>query len=204
MLKSFLAASAMFLFSTSVFAMDIAPPTTDLSKATSGKYVMDPTHTSITFQVKHLGLSNYTGRFNTVSGDLTFDAKDPTKSILNVKIDPLSVDVNLEKLSKEIATKEDALSGVKFPEITFVSKSITKTSDTTGKITGDLTLLGVTKPVTLDAVFNGSAFNPFSKKPTLGFSATGSLKRSEFGATVWDKAVGDEVKLIIESEFGGE
>lgn len=199
-----LAIAATSLLAFGAHAFEITPPTTDLSKATSGKYTMDPAHTSITFQVKHLGLSNYTGRFNSVSGDLTFDTKDPTKSALNVKIDPLSVDVNHEKLSKEIATQEDVLNGVKFAEITFVSKSITKTSDTTGKITGDLTLLGVTKPVTLDAVFNGSSFNPFSKKPTLGFSATGSLKRSEFGMKGWDKAVGDDVKLIIETEFSGE
>jgi polyisoprenoid-binding protein YceI len=66
---------------------------------------------------------------------------------------------------------------------------------------GDLTLLGVTKPVTLDVTFNGSGMNPFAKSQTLGFSATGNIKRSQWGMTAWDKAVGDDVKLIIEVEF---
>ena len=206
MFPRLLTAAIVSFFAYSAFAADveIAPPTTDLSKAVAGKYVLDANHTSITFKLTHMGLSNYTGRFDKISGDLVFDTKDPTKSALNVAIDPMSVNVNHEKLSKEIATKEDAFNAVKFPNITFVSKSIVKTSDTTGKITGDLTFMGVTKPVVLDTVFIGAGMNPFTKKPKIGFSATGEIKRGEFGSVAWASMIGDDVHLVIETEFDGE
>lgn len=200
-----LTAAAICAFAFNALAVDAPPPpTTDLATAVSGKYTLDPNHTSITFKVLHMGLSNYTGRFNKVSGDMNFDAKEPAKSTLNVSIDPTSVDVNHPKLNEEISTQDVNLDSAKYPAITFVSKSVTKLSDTQGTVLGDLTLHGVTKPVTLNVSFIGHGINPMSKKPMLGFSATGAIKRSDFGMTSWAPFVGDDVKIQIETEFAGE
>lgn len=169
----------------------------------SGKYLLDKSHASVTFKVKHLGFSYYTGRFNDIDATLTLDGSAPEKSTLEVTVKPGSVDTNNQTLEEKLK-KEDAFNVEKFPVATFTSTSIVKTSETRGKVTGNLTLLGVTKPVELEVSLNGKGTNPFIKKETVGFSATGTIKRSDFGMTVWDKAVGDEVKLLIEVEFNRE
>ncbi len=182
-------------------ACAIEPPVTKLDNTPTGVYALDKSHASVTFQISHLGFSNYTGRFNELDGTLNFDAKDPAKSTVEITINPASVDVNHAELEGKLKKNEDAFNVEKFSTITFKSTKVTKTSDTKGSMNGDLTLLGVTKPVTLDVTFNGSGMNPFAKSQTLGFSATGNIKRSQWGMTAWDKAVGDDVKLIIEVEF---
>lgn len=166
----------------------------------TGTYGMDPTHTSVVFKLDHLGFSTYIGRFDTVGGTLTFDENDPTKSTLSVTIDTASINTNSEELEEKLRA-EDMFNAEAHPQITFVSTGIEKTDDTTGKITGDLSVAGVTKPVTLDVTFNGGAPHPFSQKMTLGFSATAAMKRSEFGLDNWLPAVGDDVALVIETEF---
>ncbi len=167
----------------------------------SGKYAMDPTHTSVIFKVDHLGFSTYIGRFDTISGTLDFDEKDPTKSAVNVAIESASINTNSDKLEEELRGAEMFNSEV-HPQVTFVSIEIEKTGETTGKITGDLTIAGTTKPVVLDTTFNNGAPHPFPpNKLVLGFSATAAIKRSEFGLNSWLPAIGDDVSLIIETEF---
>ncbi|HEX2753257.1 MAG TPA: YceI family protein, partial [Alphaproteobacteria bacterium] len=95
---------------------------------------------------------------------------------------------------------EDFFNVEKFPAMTFKSTKVEKTGDNTGRVTGDLTLLGVTKPVTLDVIFNKGGIHPYSKKYVAGFSATGKLNRSEFGMTYGLPGVGDEVNISIEVE----
>ncbi len=199
MKRALLSFVATLSFAAAAWAIE--PPVTTLDNTPSGVYTLDTSHASVTFQISHLGFSNYTGRFNELNGTLNFDAKDPTKSSVEIIINPASVDVNHRELEGKLKKNEDAFNVEKFSTITFKSTKVTKLSDTKGTITGDLTLLGVTKPVTLDVTFNGSGMNPFAKAHTLGFSATGSIKRSEWGLKAWEKAVGDEVKLLIEVEF---
>ena len=193
-------ASALTLLATSAFAADFAAPSTDLTKIQSGKYQLDKSHASITYTISHLGYSHYTSRFNDFDATLDFDAKDPTKSKLEVKINPASTDSNNAHLKEKLdsATFFDT---VKFPEAKFVSTKIEKTSATEGLITGDLTLHGVTKPVVLKTTFNGGGVNPFAGVDSLGFSAIGKLNRSDFGITEYLPAVGDEVKFYVEVEF---
>lgn len=177
-----------------------------ISAVPSGKYTLDPTHASLTWKVGHLGLSNYTARFTKFDAAINFDATDPTKSTLTVSVDPASLKTDYPTPEKEDFDAKlkgaEWLNTVAFPSISYVSTSIEKTSETTGKIHGSLTFLGVTKPVTLDAKFiGGMASHPFTKAPAMGFSATATLKRSDFGFSTYVPMIGDEVTIQVEAEF---
>lgn len=173
----------------------------------AGIYTVDKTHASLIWKVSHAGLSNYTARFKSYDAEINFDPADITKSSVTAKIDPATLETDYvataeKDFNKNLITKEEWFNAGKFPEITFKSTKIEVTGENTGKIHGDLTFLGVTKPVTLDATFNGAyALQPFSKKPAMGFSATGSLNRSDFGMSTYVPMIGDKVDIIIEAEF---
>lgn len=173
---------------------------TKINDSFTGDYVLDTSHASVVFTISHIGYSNYTGRFNVLDAQLHFDAKNPAKSTLKATVTPASVDTHNSTLEAELASKNwfntDA-----FPEATFVSKSIVKSGPNKGKITGDLTLMGVTKPMTLDVVFNGGGNDPFAKKQKLGFSGHAVIKRSDFGMSAYIPTVADAVTLDIEAEF---
>lgn len=182
-------------------------PTPRAVEPPSGTYAVDLSHASITFRVSHFGLSSYTMRFAKFDATVELDAADMTRSKLNVTIDPKSIRTDFpfperENFDAKIATDPQYLNANAHPEIRFVSRSITRTGPTTGRILGDLTLRGVTRPVTLDATWNGAIEHPFRRVPVFGVSATGSFKRSDFGMTVLTPLVGDEVKVTIEAEFG--
>lgn len=166
----------------------------------AGSYTLDKTHANIVFKISHLGFSAYIGRFNSFDATLDFNPGDPSGSKLDVKIDPKSIDTNHDGLEEHLQ-KADFFNVEKFPEITFKSTAIEQKDERTGTVTGELTLLGVTKPVTLDVTFNGGAFNEFAQAFTLGFSAETTLNRTDFGMTSYAPAVGETVALIIEAEF---
>ncbi len=204
-IKTALAAAAIvagFALETPAIAQTAAPGTLP-----AGIYVSDETHTSVTFKVSHMGLSHYTARFAKAEAELNFDPADPTKSSVKASVDPLSIKTDYpypdkKDFDKELSTSADWLNAGKFPAITFTSTRIEKTGDTTGKMHGDLTLLGVTKPVTFDVTFNGAyAEHPMSKQPAMGFSATGKIKRSDFDFNQYIPMIGDDVDLLIEIEF---
>ena len=167
--------------------------------AAPDKYSFDPAHTQILFSVSHLGFSHSHGRFNTFDGSFTFDAKNPAASTIDVTVDTGSVDMGSKEWDD--AVKADALlNAKKFPKMTFKSTSVTKTDDKTGTVIGDLTLLGVTKPVTLNVTHNKSGNHPYTKNHLAGFSASATLKRSDFGMAKYIPDVGDEVSITIEVE----
>lgn len=173
----------------------------------AGVYKADPTHTSLTWKVSHAGLSNYTARFKTVDASLTFNPADAAKSSVAASIDTASLETDFvptteRDFNKELTTDAKWFNGAQFPKITFQSTKVELTGNTKAKITGNLTMLGVTKPVVLDATLNGAfAEQPFSKKPTFGFSATTKIKRSDWGLTTYVPMIGDNVDIIIETEF---
>ncbi|WP_417783607.1 YceI family protein [Terasakiella pusilla] len=172
---------------------------TSLAQADPVQYAFDKDHTSIVFHVNHMGFSNFQGEFQEFDGSLTFDADQPKNSAVNVKINVNSVDADVAKLDDHLKSP-DFFDVNKFPSMVFKSKSIEVTGEKTGKITGDFTLLGVTKEVTLDVTLNKAADHPMLKVPAVGFSATGTIKRSDFGMTTYVPAVGDEVTISIETE----
>lgn len=181
----------------------------------AGDYGLDPTHGSITWKVNHMGLSNYTARFAKWDATITFDPANLSASKVVATIDPTSVKTDypgdykkthaqtgFKSWDEDLAKSDKFFNAGKFPTITFTSTSVETTGEKTGKVTGDLTFLGVTKPVTLDVTFNGSKNpHPFVPAAAIGFSATGTIKRSDFGVAFPPGPVGDDVQIIIEGEF---
>ena len=163
-------------------------------------YTLDPNHTQAQFVWNHFGFTNLTAQFGKVEGSLEFDAADPTKSSVTATISIASVDSNVKKLDGELVGP-DYFDAAKFPTATFKSTRVEKgaTPDHL-KVTGDLTLHGVTKPVTLDVTVVKVGDHPMRKAPAAGFAATATIKRSDFGITKYVPMVGDEVKLNIVTE----
>ena len=174
--------------------------------APAGRYRVVRDHTQVLFSIMHLGLSPYYGRIGGATGNMTFSPLDPTRSTLSVELDPRSLSTMSDAVSRALCA-DDAFACGKSPRITFRSTAIKRTGDTTGEITGDLTLAGVTKPVTLTARFHGGMQGPLGQDNyQLGFSAETTIKRSDFGLTkmIWNPTVSDEVKLLIAAEFEQE
>lgn len=171
----------------------------------SGKYVLDPTHASLTWKVNHFGLSNYTARFTDFDIALDLDVEDVEKSAVTVSIDASSVRTDYKgdaDFDAEITEDSKFLNSSDFPLIQFTSKQVAMTGDGLALIHGDMTMLGVTKPLTLKAKLNGTmAAHPYAKVPAVGFHAEGSLKRSDFGFEYLIPYVGDEVSFTVEAEF---
>ncbi len=166
------------------------------------KFVLDKPHTQIIFSVSHMGLSNSFGKFVDYEGEINFDQAEPEKSNVDVTIKTASLDLDDEKWNEHMKNK-DFFNVEQFPTMIFKSTKVEKTGDNTANVTGDLTLLGVTKPVTLAVVHNKTGKHPMKDIMASGFSATGTLKRSDFGMSYGLPMVGDDVKLIIEAEAYG-
>lgn len=187
----------------------------DVAYGKAAQYALDRNHASLTWKVDHFGLSNYTARFKTIDAKLTFNPDDISANSIEVTIDPLSVETDYPSNYKaghpnspHASWNEDLgkdpkwMNGVNFPQITFKSTGAEKLSPTTGTVTGDLTFLGVTKPVTMNVTYNGVAQMPWTPdQDKIGFSATTVIKRSDFGHTTMAPNIGDEVTVIFEGEF---
>jgi polyisoprenoid-binding protein YceI len=169
-------------------------------KIEPGAYAVDPYHTQVTFAVSHMGFTEFRGRLGNVSGTLQLDAEHPAGSSFEVTVPTDSVNTPVDKLTEELKG-DQWLDAKANPQITFKAKSVTVTGPQTAKVTGDLTLHGVTKPVTLDAKLNGGGVNPLDKKFTVGFELAGKVKRSDFGVKTYLPLIGDEVDLTISAAF---
>ncbi len=189
-------------------------PPASTAPVPAGAYTLDKAHASLIFKVNHLGFSNYTARFKRFDAKLQFDPADlpAAKLIATVDVtsletdfpDPAMLDFNAQLLG------EEWFDAARFPTMEYRSKRIEQTGPKSMRIHGDLTLRGVTKPVTLEATYNGGyAGHPMDPHARIGFSAHGTLKRSDFGISYGIPApgtmmgVGDEVTVIIETEFNG-
>ena len=177
---------ALGVLSAPVFA---APETFDL----------DPNHTNILWQVNHFGFSNPNGKITDTTGTITLDEANPANSKVAVDISPANLVSGVPKLDEHMKSK-DFFNVVEFPKAKFVSTKVELTGKDTAKVTGDLTLLGVTKPVVLDVKLNKLGEHPMTKKKTVGFSAATTIKRSEFGMGAYVPNVSDDVKIAIETE----
>ncbi len=161
-------------------------------------YTMDPNHTYVLFTWSHFGFSHPTGNFNDVNGTIVFDQDEPAESHVNVTIPLSSIDTHVEDLNEHLK-KADFFDAEKFPTITFKSTRVEKGSaDKHFKVTGDLTLHGVTHPVVLDTTLNkvGEAMG----QQKIGFDATTTIKRSEFGMGAFVPNISDEIPLRITTE----
>lgn len=190
-----------------------APPaeTAVAHTAPSGAYTLDKAHASLIVRVNHLGYSNFTARFEDWDANLNLDVATPENSSLTVSINPRSINAdNPPPGFIDIMRGPEFLDAAQFPQIGFRSTRIERTGANTARIVGDLTLHGVTRPVTLEARFNGG-YEGFNLDPNarIGFSARGTFNRSEFGmshgipAPGTTMGVSDAVEVIIETEFSG-
>ena len=179
-------------------ALLLTLPVTSAS-AKAEHFRIDPVHTRVAFQVSHAGFSNPVGSFSGSSGELDFDPDDVSGARVDVHIPITTLNLGDSDWQGKIldATFFDAK---KFPEAHFVSTHVEKTGDSAYRIDGMLTLHGVSHPVQLQATFNALKRHPLTFRRTIGFSASGTLKRSNFGMTSWSSLVGDDVHLLIEIE----
>jgi polyisoprenoid-binding protein YceI len=171
----------------------------------AGSYRLDPRHASVVFRIRHMGLAWFTARFDGKAAALTLDPADPSRSQLRASVDADSVNTGVLNAEGERAFDRSigrALGEDTTPTVSFTSTAIVRTGEHTARITGDLTMNGQTHPATLDATFDGGAVDPLrGGAQVLGFSAHGSINRSEWGVNEWRSFTGDEVQIVIEAEF---
>lgn len=192
-MRRLLIASAAVLFAWPALAASTNPA--DLP---AGHWTLDAKHSSLIAKVRHLGVANYALRFDKLAGSFTWDPAHPEATHLDASVDVTSLDVGAD-YSKQFA--DDFLDASRYPKATFVSTVASPAADgKTGSLTGDLTLRGVTRPITLAVSFIGVGHGlPFGT--VAGFSATAMIKRSDFGSRRLLGLVGDDVSLEIDAEF---
>lgn len=204
-----LAVPSLVATSTQLIAQPAAqqPGVKDKSRVTAGTYAADPGHSLVIWEVGHFGFSDYTGIFGDISGNLTIDPANLAAAKVDVTIPIASVTTASAGLTKHLlAAGKDGGKADFFgptPEAArFVSTAVVLDDDgDEAKVTGNLTLNGVTRPVTLDVDFHGAGHHPMMKKDIIGFSAEAKIKRSDFGITYALPFVSDEVELDISAEF---
>lgn len=188
-----------------------APAAPAVVDAPSGEYTLDTYHSTVTVRAQHFGLAYYTLRFNGVSGALTFDKDNPGQSSVTVTVDTTTLDTSYigdRDFDQELQNSE-WLDTAAHPTATFRSTAVEQTGSNTARVTGDLTLRGITHPITLDVTYDGSWAQHPAGPPVsgIGFSARGTFKRSDFGITTLlpqggpANGVSDDTELVIEAEF---
>lgn len=163
------------------------------------EYKIDPTHTATVFTWDHFGFSTPSGNFSDIQGTIKVDNEKPANSAVNVTIPLSSINTNVKALDEHLL-KPDFFDAEKYPNITFKSTKVQPNGKNKYKITGDLTIKNVTKPVVLDAVLNKQAEHPMTKAQSIGFNATTSFDRSAFGVGAYVPNVGDKITVNITTE----
>lgn len=175
-------------------AADVAP-----IAVASGTYVIDPKHTMVLASWNHFGFSNPSINFGDVTGSIVYNADDVSASSVEVTL-PVSGISALAAEFHDHLSSANWLDAAQFPTATFKSTSVAANGTNKLTVTGDLTVKGTTKPVTLDVTLNGAGEHPMTKRPTVGFDATATVLRSDFGLGNYAPAVSDEVDLRITTE----
>ncbi|MEZ5922321.1 MAG: YceI family protein [Parvularculaceae bacterium] len=179
-----------------------AAPKVDASPAAlrEGNYRLDPDHAALLFEVDHLQLSKFIGRFDSVNATLSFDPAHPEDAALDATVSVESLAVAVPDFAKTLlgANWFDA---ARFPDAAFRSTSVRRTGEATGEVDGELTIRGVSHPETLSVTFNGGGQDLIRGGYVVGFSATTTIKRSDFGIDRFEGLVGDDVTIRFEGEF---
>lgn len=173
---------------------------TELTALRSGAYRLDPRHATVLFKVDHMGFSKFVGRFNEFDATLDFDADNIAASRLEAVIHMASVDVNNENFAATLRGPQ-WFDTERFPQAFFKTLRVETISGQHVDFAGELTFLGVVKPVTLRVRFNGGATNLLTYKYTIGFAASSLFKRSDFGLDKHVPMVGDDVEIEVHAEF---
>ena len=170
-----------------------------VAQAATTRYDLDAKHTQVRFGWTHFGFSHQVGRFDQFDAQFQFDPADPTKSTLQVTIPVASIDTGVPALDEHLRSA-DFFDATKFPTATFKSSKVEAVGPKALKVSGDLTLHGVTKPVVLDVTINQIGPYPMGGRPSAGFDATTTLKRSDFGIDRYVPNVSDDIALAITTE----
>lgn len=193
-------ALALSLPALGVPALVSAQATLAPSAVAAGTYAVESNHTLAEFTVSHFGFTDFFGVIPGATGTLTLDPKNVAATKLDVSLPVAAISTTNATLDGELKSA-DWFDAAKYPTIRFVATKVVQTGERTAKIEGSVTMHGVTRPLTLDATFYGAGLNPITKGNTVGFSATGTLKRSEFGVSKYVPLVGDTVQLKIAAAF---
>jgi len=193
-------AAVLALLSTASPSSAQSVSTTDPKAVKPGIYKVEPYHTQIGFTLSHFGFSDFSGFFSGASGTLELNPANLSTAKLQVSVPVGSVLTTVSKLDDELKGNQ-WFDAAQYANATFTSTKVTATGADTADIAGNLTLHGVTKPVTLKARLVGSGTNPLDKSVTVGFEATGTLKRSDFEVKQYVPLVGDDVRLTISGAF---
>lgn len=201
----------ILVLTTALLGQPFMSAAQDLGAPAAGAYSLDLGHTRLLFRVNHLGFSNYTAMFTDLSADLAFDPDHPEAMTVSAKINAASLETHYPDPALDfnaVLTGPEFLDTAQFPQITFVSTAVKLVGDAQAEVTGDFTLHGVTKPVTLLVRYNGGWGDmPMDVGARIGFSATAEFNRSDFGSGYGVPAPGttlgvsDRVEVILEAEF---
>ncbi len=181
-------------------AQAVPPTNTNPAAVPAATYSIEPGHTRVLFAVSHMSFTTWYGEFTHVSGTLTLNPKALSTSSFDIVIPANTISTSNTKLDGELNSPV-WFDTAKYPTIEFKSEKIVRTGRDTAKVTGELTFHGVTAPETLNVTFNASGVNFLSKQYTVGFNATGQIKRSTFNQKTYVPIIGDDVTLIISAAF---
>jgi polyisoprenoid-binding protein YceI len=163
---------------------------------------LDKAHSNLGFTINHLGISDFNGSFDAVETKITASKEDFSDAVVELTADAGSINTHNAQRDQHLKAA-DFLDAEKYPKLTFKSNSFTKGKNNHYTVKGDFTMHGVTKPIVLDAVYNGTLVHPMTKKPVSGFKVTGTIKRSDFGIapTMAAPLLSDEIHLVADFEF---
>jgi polyisoprenoid-binding protein YceI len=198
---AFLAGAAQLLPACAQLLSAAAPPVShDPKAADAGEYAVEPYHTQVIFSVVHMGFSNFYGNFSGASGVLTYLPNRPGSMSVSVSVPTASVATTSPQL--DVALKGSAwLDAARYPNMLFRSSAVVQTGPNTADVAGTLSLHGVSRPLTLHAMFIGTGVNLLTHKKTIGFQLSGTLKRSDFGVDRFVPLISDEVSMTIAAAF---
>ncbi len=199
-MKSTLLALALAAAPAAALAQAATAPDTNPAHVKPGTYQVEPSHTRMLFAVSHMGFTTWYGDFTGVSGSLTLDPAKLANASFDIIIPANTVSTTNTKLDGELNSPE-WFDTAKYPTIEFKSEKVLRTGKDTALVTGELTFHGVTKPETLKVSFNASGINPLTKQYTIGFNASGEIKRSDFNQKTYVPLIGDDVTLTISAAF---
>ncbi|MEE2915536.1 hypothetical protein COA17_16685 [Sphingomonas ginsenosidimutans] len=197
-----IAAALMAAAVPAVAQMAAAPamPGAPTTRVAAGTYQVDPAHTQVTWEVNHMGFSMLQGQFGASGGSITIDPAKPAQTKVDVTFPIADLSVTSSQFATHLKSK-DFFDVAANPNARFVSTAVTPRGANRATMTGNLTIKGITKPVTLDVTFVGAGANPMTKKLNFGFRAMGTIKRSDFGLGMAVPIVSDEVKLTVNAAF---
>lgn len=196
-----LAAVLLLAGCTSLVAPVLKPHVTqEITALEAGDWKLDPAHAALIFRINHLGFSDLVGRFETFDATLSGDASDPAGARAEAVIDMTSLDMANDDFAAQLMGPK-FFDAETYPQAVFRTLAVRPGDDGTAQVDGELTLHGVTQPVTLDVTFNGTAYDAIRGADVAGFSASAVIDRTGFGVSAYSGLVTDEVRIEIEAEF---